>query len=129
MLEVENTFSPGRSRRLEAEKQESLILNLYLMITSWGQRSLRAILNFTPGPQGSNLSPRGKVHPSFTPRVNTLYCLVDWRGEQRISPPGDNFTPSGKNSPLGDNFAPGSQSLPSGAKLNLGFWLCDQALS
>jgi hypothetical protein len=28
--------------------------------------------------------------------VNTLYCLEEWRGEQRISPPGDNFTPRGQ---------------------------------
>jgi hypothetical protein len=38
--------------------------------------------------------------------VNTLYCLEEWRGEQRISPPGDNFTPRGQNSPLGSKFAP-----------------------
>jgi hypothetical protein len=44
--------------------------------------------------------------------VNTLYVLEEWRGEQRISPPGDNFTPRGQNSPLGDNFAPGGQVRP-----------------
>jgi hypothetical protein len=38
--------------------------------------------------------------------MNTLYCLEEWRGEQRISPPGDNFTPRGQNSPLGVKFAP-----------------------
>jgi hypothetical protein len=38
--------------------------------------------------------------------MNTLYRLEEWRGEQRFSPPGDNFTPSGQNSPLGDNFDP-----------------------
>jgi hypothetical protein len=27
-------------------------------------------------------------------------------GEQRISPPGDNFTPRGQISPLGSKFAP-----------------------
>jgi hypothetical protein len=52
--------------------------------------------------------------------VNTLYCLEEWRGEQIISPPGDNFTPRGQNSPLGDNFTPGGQSLPLGAKLRMG---------
>jgi hypothetical protein len=46
----------------------------------------------------------------FTPSV-TLYCLEEWRGEQRISPPGYNFTgdkihPRGTTSPLGDNLAP-----------------------
>jgi hypothetical protein len=39
--------------------------------------------------------------------MNTVYCLEEWRGKQRISPPGDYFTPRGQNSPLGDNFAPG----------------------
>jgi hypothetical protein len=44
--------------------------------------------------------------------VNTLYCLEEWRGKQRISPPGDNFTPRehfhpwGTKSPLGVKFAP-----------------------
>jgi hypothetical protein len=32
--------------------------------------------------------------------MNTLYFLEEWRGEQRISPPGDNFTPRGQNSLL-----------------------------
>jgi hypothetical protein len=52
--------------------------------------------------------------------VNTLYCFEEWRGEQRISPPRDNFTSRGQNSLLGDNFAPGGQSLPLGAKLRMG---------
>jgi hypothetical protein len=45
--------------------------------------------------------------PSITPGVNTLYCSEEWRGEQRISPPGDNFAPGGhpggevKNGPMG----------------------------
>jgi hypothetical protein len=38
--------------------------------------------------------------------VNTIYCLEEWRGKQRIAPPGVNFTPRGQNSPLGDNFTP-----------------------
>jgi hypothetical protein len=41
--------------------------------------------------------------------VNTLFVLEEWRGEQRISPPRDNFTPRGQTSPLGDNFAPGGE--------------------
>jgi hypothetical protein len=58
--------------------------------------------------------------------VNTLYCLEEWRGKQRISPPGDNFTPRGQNSPLGDKFTPGGQirpwgqSFPHGMKLRMG---------
>jgi hypothetical protein len=56
------------------------------------------------GPHGWNLSPRGNVHPFVhPPGVISLYCLEEWRGKQRISPPGD-------NSPLGDNFASGGQS-------------------
>jgi hypothetical protein len=38
--------------------------------------------------------------------VNTLYCLEEWRGEQRISPPGDKIHPWGTTSPLGSKFAP-----------------------
>jgi hypothetical protein len=47
--------------------------------------------------------------------VNTLYCLEEWRGKQRISPPGDNFTPRGQThpwgttSPLGVKFTPGGE--------------------
>jgi hypothetical protein len=53
--------------------------------------------NVIPGPQGwisplgMNLSPRGEICPlglkfptSFPPGVNTIYCLEEWRGEQRI---------------------------------------------
>jgi hypothetical protein len=37
---------------------------------------------------GGDICPLGgMVTPSFTPGVNTLYCLEEWRGEQRISPP------------------------------------------
>jgi hypothetical protein len=43
--------------------------------------------------------------------VNTLYCLEEWRGEQRISPPGDNFTP-------GDKIHPWGTTLPLGAKFS-----------
>jgi hypothetical protein len=56
------------------------------------------------------------------PGVNTLYCLEEWRGKQRISPPGENVTPRGQNSPLGNNFAPGGKSLPLGPKLRMWPW-------
>jgi hypothetical protein len=42
--------------------------------------------------------------------VNTLYCLEEWRDEQKISPPGDKIHPRG-------------QSLPLGAKLRMGLWI------
>jgi hypothetical protein len=47
--------------------------------------------------------------------VNTLFYLEEeeWRGEQRISPPGNNFTTRGQISPLG-------QSLPIGVKVRMG---------
>jgi hypothetical protein len=75
----------------------------------------------------STLAPRGEICPpgpgwSSPLGVNTLYFLEEWRGEQRILTPGDNFTPTGQNSPLGDNFAPGGQSLPLGVKLRMGVW-------
>jgi hypothetical protein len=72
----------------------------------------RAILNFTPGPQGWTFSPRGNVHPFVhSPGVNTLYFLEEW-GKQRISPPGYNYTPRRQNSPLGDNLVPGVKVCP-----------------
>jgi hypothetical protein len=52
--------------------------------------------------------------------VITLYCLEEWRGKQRISPPGDNFTLRGQNSPLGDYFGPGVKVCP---ELRMGLWL------
>jgi hypothetical protein len=70
-------------------------------------------------PLGVNLAHRGELCPlgecsplCSPPGVNTLYCLEEWRAEQRISPPGDNLTPRGQDSFLGDNFAHGGQSLP-----------------
>jgi hypothetical protein len=79
----------------------------------------RAILNFTPCPRGwtwhpgVKFVPQGECSPHCSPPgVNTLYCLEEWRGEQRISPLRDNFTPSGKNSHLGDNFSPGVKICP-----------------
>jgi hypothetical protein len=50
-----------------------------------------------------NLAPRGEIGPlgdcsplCSPPGVNTLHCLEEWRGEQRISPLGDNFAPGVK---------------------------------
>jgi hypothetical protein len=63
-------------------------------------------------PQGVNFVTYGECSPLRSPPgVNTLYCLEEQRGEQRISPPGDNFTarvkihPLGTTSPLGSKFA------------------------
>jgi hypothetical protein len=64
-------------------------------------------------PRG-DFSTRGEViPPSFPSGVkNTLYCLEECRGEQRISPPGitsplgDKFTPRGPLRPWGSKFAP-----------------------
>jgi hypothetical protein len=60
----------------------------------------RAILNFNPGPQGWNLSPRGNARPVIQPQGWTLSTryLEEWR---------ENYTPRG-------------QSLPLGAKLRMG---------
>jgi hypothetical protein len=82
-------------------------------------------------PLGGNIAPRGELcplgrifTPSFPPWVDTLYCLEEWRGEQRSSPPGDNFTPRGQCSPRGDNFAPGCEvkNGPSAPVLPDGFF-------
>jgi hypothetical protein len=68
---------------------------------------------------------RGNVHPFFhPPGVNTLYCFEEWRGEQRISPPGYNFTPGGQSALLGDNFAPGGQLRSWGTTSLLGDKVC-----
>jgi hypothetical protein len=93
----------------------------------------RAILNFTPGPQGRisplgvNLAPTGEICPlgvKFTPSFTLMgeHSLLFRRMEGRT----ENFTPKGitspqgTNSPLGDNFAPGGQSLHPGVKLRMG---------
>jgi hypothetical protein len=60
------------------------------------------------------LSPKGTVHPFVHPHpgVKTLYCLEEWKDEQRIShegitpPPGDKINPWGTTSPLGSKFVP-----------------------
>jgi hypothetical protein len=85
----------------------------------------RAILYFTPGPQGwtstvrVNSAFRGKIcplggmfTPSFTPRVSTVY-LEEWRSGQRISLQGPKFT------------RPWGQSLFLGVKLRMGLWSQD----
>jgi hypothetical protein len=75
-------------------------------------------VNLTPG---VNFVPEGECSPlRSSPGVNTLHCLEVWRGKQRISPPGDNFTPRAQSPRQGDNFAPGCQSLPLGAELRMG---------
>jgi hypothetical protein len=77
-------------------------------------------VNFTPrgdlGPQRWNLSPRGEVQPFVYPHpgVNTLYCLEERRGKQRISPPGDNFTPRGLIHPWGTTSPLGVKVCPQG---------------
>jgi hypothetical protein len=43
--------------------------------------------------------------------VNTLYYLEEWRGKQRISPPGDNFNHRGQISPLGAKLRMGLSAL------------------
>jgi hypothetical protein len=70
---------------------------------------------------GVNLAPRGEIcplggmfNPSFTLRdEHYIYYLEEWRGEQRISPPGDKIHPGGQIRPWG-------QSLPLGVKLRMG---------
>jgi hypothetical protein len=52
--------------------------------------------------------------------VNTLYCLEEWRGEQRISPLGDTIHPWGTTSPLGSKFAPRGK-VKNGPLLSLEF--------
>jgi hypothetical protein len=67
------------------------------------------------GPQGWNWSPSGNVHPFVHLKgMNTLYCFEEWRGEQRISPPGDNFThaPGDKIHPLGTTSPMGVKVCP-----------------
>jgi hypothetical protein len=68
----------------------------------------RAILNFTPGPQGCTwpsgvkFVPYGECSTLCSRQgVNTLYCLEEWSGEQISSPLRDNFTPRGQLRPWG----------------------------
>jgi hypothetical protein len=50
--------------------------------------------------------------------MNTLYCLEEWRGKQRISLPGDNFTPKAKIHPWEKNSLLGSKFAPRGEVTN-----------
>jgi hypothetical protein len=56
--------------------------------------------------------------PLFTPR-GEHYCLEEWRGKQRISPPGGDFTPGRQIHP-GGQLRTWGQSLPLGVKLRMG---------
>jgi hypothetical protein len=90
-------------------------------------------VNFVPRgefcPQGWTLCPKECPSLRSPLGVNTLYCLEEYRGEQRISPLGDNFTPRRQSSLLVDTFAPGGQSLPLGAKLRMSLSLAQLTLT
>jgi hypothetical protein len=129
-----NPFSLNKSQLFSFEKAALTFGLLLPLFKNWqitnhpkGENSpnQRAILNFTPGPQGRtlplgvNLAPRGEICPLggmftllYTLRGEHSLLFRRMEGEQRISPPGDNFTPRGRNSPLGDNFAPGGKVFP-----------------
>jgi hypothetical protein len=86
-----------------------------VIIWGWGQFLTTCLppgVKFGPrgkhGTQGWHLSPRGNVHPFIHPLGWTLfiYCLEEWRGEQRNSPLGDNFIPRNKVHSWGSKFAP-----------------------
>jgi hypothetical protein len=67
-----------------------------------------------PWPPGGEFCPLGGCsHLYSPPRVHTIYCLGEWRDEQRISPPRITSPLRDKNSPLGDNFAPWVRVCPS----------------
>jgi hypothetical protein len=74
--------------------------------------------SFLTSPQGvnlgSNLSLGGMFTPLFTPEVNTLCCLEEWRGEQIIS------------SHPEDNIHPWGQSLPKGPKFRMDHRMCQR---
>jgi hypothetical protein len=72
------------------------------------QGLLRPVFNYMVCPQGLKFASYLEFSPLRSPPgVNTLYCLEESRGDQRISPPEDNFSPR-------------VQSLPLGAKLRMG---------
>jgi hypothetical protein len=50
--------------------------------------------------------------------VNTVYYLEEWRGEKRISSPGDIFTPREQNSPFGTTPPLVSKFAPRGEVKN-----------
>jgi hypothetical protein len=63
-------------------------------------------------PRGEICPVRVKFTPPFTPRGEHAYCLAEWRGKQRISPPGDNFTPRGQIHPWGTTSPRGVKVYP-----------------
>jgi hypothetical protein len=75
-------------------------------------KTLRAILNFTPGPQGEICPLGGIFTPSFTHKgEHSLLCRI-MEGQTENFTPGDNFTPRGQNSP------PGGTTSSLGAKFD-----------
>jgi hypothetical protein len=81
---------------------------------------LRAILNFTLGPQGItsplgvNLAPRGEIFPlggmftpSFTPRGEHSLLFRRMEGQTESHPQRTKFTPGGQIRPWGQSLAPG----------------------
>jgi hypothetical protein len=76
------------------------------------------IITHDPWPPGVNFTPMGETCLSLG---WTLYCLEEWRCEQRIAPPGGDFTPGDKINPCGTT-SPWGQSLPLGVKLRMGLW-------
>jgi hypothetical protein len=62
--------------------------------------------NLATLPRGEVCPLGGMFTPSFTPRVEHSLLFRRIEGKQRISPPGDNFTPRGQNSPLGVKVCP-----------------------
>jgi hypothetical protein len=106
-------------------------------LAAWSQKALhwvpiqRPVFNNMFAPQGwslalgVNLAHRGELcliggmfTLLFTPGENTLYCLEEWTGEQRISPLGDNFTPMYR----GQSSLLEVKVCPLGVKLRMGLW-------
>jgi hypothetical protein len=56
----------------------------------------------------------------LAPRDEHYLLFRRRRGDQRIAPPGDNFSPRGQSSLLGDNFGPGGQSFPPRGEVKYG---------
>jgi hypothetical protein len=109
---------------------------------SFKQHGLPPGLKFAPrgelGPTGWTLSPTyGECSPFCSPAgMNTLHCLEEWRGKQRISLLGDKVHSWGTTSPLGSKFAPRGEvkngplfqrfSSTKLARPNAAYWQCDQ---
>jgi hypothetical protein len=66
------------------------------------QMPQKAILKFTPGPQGRT-SPLGV---NLAPRGEHSLLFRGMEGQTENFTPRDNFTPRGQNSPLGAKFSP-----------------------